>query len=263
MFRKIIESAIWLFFTVSTQCAAMEISTGYWNGREVVLANGEVVNGDAQRFMVALASISRAQHGVPIVILNSSGGSVDEAFRVSDVFSRIPVHTVVPKGAQCASACASIIFIAGKYRTIEEGGEIGQHSCSRGGVKDQKCNDLLSENALNHGISYGSIAAFVTYASPKEMIWFTRSQADCFGLTNYPYTVESGFEKSEPCVIEVISGRKGGSQSAWRVDFKNDGYRAFLRPVSDDEREMELNLFCDNKKPGVFCGFTVKINTRQ
>ena len=40
------------------------------------------------------------------------------------------------------------------------------------------------------------------------------------------------------------------AHSAWRVDFEEDGYRAFLRPVSDYEREAELSLFCNNHFPG-------------
>src|SRR3954468_15480090 len=33
---------------------------------------------------------------------------------------------------------------------------------------DQLCNDLLSKNALLHGVSYGSVAAFVTYVAPAD-----------------------------------------------------------------------------------------------
>lgn len=82
------------------------------------------------------------------------------------------------------------------------------------------------------------------------MIWFSRAQADCWGITRYPFSSESGFGKSDPCAIKAITGRTPRAQSAWRVDFKRDGYRAFLRPSADDEREFELSLFCDENLPG-------------
>jgi hypothetical protein len=157
---------------------------------------------------------------------------------------------VVPAGGRCASACASIIFISGKYRTVEDGGFLGQHSCSRDGRPSQQCNEFLAEHAITKGVSHGSIAAFTTYMRPHDMLWFSRSEADCWGITHYPFSEESGFEKSEPCVIENIVGRKPPAQSAWRIDFKLDGYRAFLRPASDSERELELGLYCDERAPG-------------
>ena len=105
-------------------------------------------------------------HGASVVLLDGPGGSVGEALRISKIFDDHVVHTVIPKGAKCASACASIVFIAGKYRTIEEGGLLGQHSCSLRGLKDQECNNLVSQHALEHGVSYGSVAMIVGYVAP-------------------------------------------------------------------------------------------------
>ncbi len=48
----------------------------------------------------------------------------------------------------------------------------------------------------------------------------------------------------------MLGGSKPAAQSAWRLDFREDGYEAFLRPGADDEREFELNLFCDELQPG-------------
>jgi len=177
---------------------------------------------------------------------------VDEALKISKVLEHLPAHTVVPTGAHCASACASIIFIAGTNRTVEEGGLLGQHSCSVDGRRDQECNDIIAENAVTKGVAHGNIAAFTTYASPDRMIWFTREQADCHGLTYYPYSEESQFDKSlDPCFFKTLKGYYPVAQSAWRVDFKADGYTAFLRPASDHLRELELNVFCNEEVPGV------------
>jgi hypothetical protein len=103
-------------------------------------------------------------HGLPVILLDSPGGSVAEGLNMSDVLMSKKAHTVVPQGARCASACASILFIAGENRTVEVGGLLGQHSCSRDGVRAERCNEMVSRNAVSKGVSYGSISAFITYA---------------------------------------------------------------------------------------------------
>jgi hypothetical protein len=217
----------------------MEAQQITWRGRPVLLISGEIKQGDAAAVSEKLASLPAWPHGAAVLLLNSPGGSVAEALRLSSLIDSRPVHTVIPKGALCASACASIVFIAGKFRTIEHGGRFGQHSCSVGGVKDPTCSELIAQHAIAHGVSHGSVAAFVTYVSPDQISWMDRAEADCFGITRYPFDRESGFEKSEPCAIAVIFGKKPRAQSGWRVDFKGDGYRAFQRTVDDSTREME------------------------
>ena len=103
---------------------------------------------------------------------------------------------------------------------------------------------------MQNGVSHGSIAAFVSFAAPSEMIWFSREDVDGWGLSRYPGEEASGFEKSEPRVWRMITGEMPPAQSAWRLDFHGDGFRAFVRTVSDAEREMQLNLFCYEPLPG-------------
>ncbi|WP_246205853.1 hypothetical protein [Microvirga arsenatis] len=229
---------------------AMEVRQTTWRGRPALLLTGPIERGDAEKLSGNLSGLPLWPHGASVLLLDSPGGSVGEALRISKLLDDNPVHTVIPKGAKCASACASIIFIAGKFRTVEEGGLFGQHSCSLRGVKDTECNHLIAQHAMAHGVSYGSVAAFVTYVPPSDIAWMERFDADCYGLTRYPFEGESGFERSEPCVIEAIAGGRPGAQAAWRVDFKADGYRAFLRPADDSKREMELSLFCSEARPG-------------
>ena len=228
----------------------MDFTVAQWKGHQVLEATGRIVSGDASKFAKALATLPASPHGVPIVLLDSPGGSVTEALLMSKHLNGKPAHMVIANGAKCASACASILFIAGKYRTMEAFGRFGQHSCSLNGIQNQACNDKISEHALNNGVSYGSVAAFVTYVPPKDILWFSRTEIDCWGISRYPFTLESGFEKSEPCFFEMLKKEKPPSQTAWRVDFLDSGYSAFLRPVSDDQRELQLNVWCDETKRG-------------
>ncbi|KPQ02779.1 MAG: putative periplasmic protein [Rhodobacteraceae bacterium HLUCCA12] len=215
-----------------------------WRGHSVIRISGEIHSGLSDQLAGIIDQADIWADGTRVLLLDSPGGSVDEAFRVSDVIQRSATRTVVPNGASCASACASIVFVAGQYRTVEPFGRLGQHSCSRSELPDQQCNDEIAAHAVQNGVSHGSIAAFVTYALPSEMIWFSREDVDGWGLSRYPGEEASGFQKSEPRVIRMLTGEMPAAQSAWRLDFHGDGYRAFVRTVSDAEREMQLNLFC-------------------
>lgn len=229
---------------------AESISVERWRGHDVLRLSGLIESGVANELLSKLDLANTWAHGAKVLLLDSPGGSVEEALQISKILDQNQIHTVVPNYAKCASACGSIVFVAGIYRTVEAFGRIGQHSCSRGGVRDDECNEELAMHAVRHGVSYGSIAAFVNYTSPQEIIWFSREDVDGWGLSRYPGEQESGFEKSEPRVIKTLTGSPPSAQSAWRLDFMDDGYRAFLRPWSDDEREMQLNMFCYEELPG-------------
>jgi hypothetical protein len=248
--NKALIAAAFLTRLGATFAYADGISLETWRGSEVLRLSGEITLGLADELAAKIQQATTRADGTRVLLLDSPGGSVDEALRISEVLDKFPMHTVVPNGASCASACGSIIFLAGKFRTVEVFGRIGQHSCARGGQPDQVCNEQIAAHAVAHGVSFGSIAAFVTYTLPTEMIWFSREDVDGCGLSRYPGEAESGFQKSEPRVIKMLTGTMPPAQSAWRLDFHGDGYRAFLRPVSDAEREMQINLFCFETLPG-------------
>lgn len=235
----------------SESLLAMEFSTTRWAGHDVILAEGPIIEGDLERLDRALDGATEIPHGSKVILLNSPGGDVREALRMSELLDSKPAHMVIPNGASCASACAAVLFIAGEYRTMEVGGRFGQHSCSAGGVPSEECNEVLARHAIINGVSHGSVKAFVAYTPPEDMVWLTREDIDCWGVTRYPFTGQSGFEKSEPCAIKAITQQDfPRAQAAWRVDFLEDGYRAFLRPVADHLRELQLSLFCDETQPG-------------
>jgi hypothetical protein len=229
-----------LIFGLTTAAHTMSISRIVWKGHDAILASGPIQNGDAEKLAGALKELTPAAHGAKILLLDSPGGSVDEALRLA----------VVPEGRDCASACASIIFISAKYRTIQAGGRIGQHSCSLEGGASLDCNEIIAEHAASVGVAYGSIAAFINYTGPREMLWFDRELADCWGLTRYPFSSRSGYEEVTPCVIKQLSGSYPKAQASWRVDFLGNGFKAFVRGVSDHTRAGQVDLFCNEDYPG-------------
>lgn len=238
---SIILTATLLFLQPAT---AAKFTIEEWRSHKVLRLSGVIEDGTADRFRELIRSVPPLPHGLPVLLLDSDGGLVSEALKLSAFMVLYPTHTVIPRDAMCASACASIIFIAGAYRTVEEGGAVGQHSCAIDGRPDEECNQLIATHAMEHGVSHGSVAAFTTYVAPQDILWFSREDAEGWGLTRYPGEAESGFEKSEPRVIKMLTGQMPPAQSAWRLSFREDGYQAFSRTVSDVEREMEIRLFC-------------------
>lgn len=248
MLRFIALSLSYMLMPFLSQAETLTVEK--WRGHNALRISGTIVSGSAQRFYDAVKMVEKFPHGLPVLLLDSSGGSVSEAMEMSRLMDATPFHTVVPNGAECASACASILFIAGTYRTVENNGKFGQHSCSISGVSNEDCNEELAQHAMSHGVSHGSVAAFVNYVPPNEILWLSREDVDGWGLSRYAGGQESGFKKSEPRVFKRITGKTPSAQAAWRLDFREDAFKAFLRPVSDAERELQLNIFCNENLKG-------------
>lgn len=144
---------------------------------------------------------------------------------MSEIMAKYKIHTVIPDGARCASSCASIAFIAGKYRTMEAYGLLGQHSCSLDGLPDKKCNDILSENAVQHGVDHGAVAAFATYISPQDILWLSREDVDAWEISRYAGSDESNYVRLSPHLYEFMKHQKKPAQAAWRI--KPSAYSAY------------------------------------
>jgi hypothetical protein len=158
------------------------------DGKRAVLAKGPIGEGDAGRLRVALQSADRDSFGHKIVALDSSGGSVGEAFAMVEIMDRERVSTVVMPGAACASACAQVLFLSGIHRIVAQGGRLGLHSCydARERSRSMVCNELIAQNALARGTPYGSIMAFMHLSAPTQMRWLDAPDADCWGFTRRP-----------------------------------------------------------------------------
>ena len=63
---------------------------------------------------------------VESIILKGPGGDLDAGYALAEVVLEVGLNVVVPKGTKCASAC-SLIFSAGKKRSLENGAMLGFH----------------------------------------------------------------------------------------------------------------------------------------
>ncbi|NDH62898.1 MAG: hypothetical protein EBY18_14900 [Alphaproteobacteria bacterium] len=169
------------------------------DGLRVVSARGPIVAGDAERLAAALRTADRDPFGNKRLLLNSVGGQVGEALAMVKVMDQEKVTTIVESKAECASACAQILFLSGVHRYVLDGGRLGLHSCREGakGGQSTSCNDLIAQNALAHGTSYASIMSFMQFTDPGRMRWFDSEEADCWGFTRWPPGIDRGSKTGE------------------------------------------------------------------
>jgi hypothetical protein len=188
---------------------AMQFRLVKSDGQVAVLATGEIVPGDAGRLAAALQHVPRDRHGTKELLISSIGGVVAEAWAMADVIGEVGVTTIVPAGSLCASACASVVFVAGKYHTIEKGGQLAIHSCfdERNGRKIDDCDALISARAEQEGISGRAMMAFQEMApGPDSAIVFDRANAACFGLTRAPGKAALG--DRAPCIVAAMKAAR-------------------------------------------------------
>lgn len=175
------------------------------SGQRLVVASGMIVPGDARKLGLALNQATRSRNGTKELLLDSPGGVVVEALAMADLMDQVGVSTVVPAGAICGSACASVLFVSGKYRHIDKGGVLAIHSCfdARDGEKMDLCDELIAEHAQYEGVPGGAMMALQEAAGTHAAFVFDNAGAACFGLTR-----EAGATKSAKCLHAARHGSR-------------------------------------------------------
>ena len=176
------------------------------DGLRVVVASGEIKQADARRRVRALAEAGRDRHGTKRLYLDSPGGAVSEAMKMAEVMKAEGVSAIVRKGAVCASACASVLFVSGRYRTVEEGGALAIHGCynALSGRPATGCNAAISAHADSVGVSGLTMMVLQEAAGADAVLYFDAENAACFGLTLKPGARPSN--GTPPCMAEALRG---------------------------------------------------------
>ena len=161
--------------------------------RLIVVARGPIETGDAERLRGALQSAGRDAAGNKLLVLDSPGGPIVDAFAMVGVMDAERVSTRVRAGTSCASSCAMIVFVSGAFRTVEEGGRLGIHTCHDAASRERStaCNELIARNALPHGVPYVSSLTLLHLTAPGEVRWLDAAAAACWQLSR-PETPVAG-----------------------------------------------------------------------
>ena len=162
-------------------CVAMDFSTeptpSLSPNETILRAQGEIVDGDFSKF---LSQIQKSPPTAKVLVITSGGGSVSEAIKIAESVKSLGFSVVADR--ECASACAQIIFPAGKYSILTMGSLLGIHSCSSDGNRSDLCNHAIAILAVSNGFPYGTIDMFADLYGPGEMKWMTEISARCFGF---------------------------------------------------------------------------------
>ncbi len=172
---------------IETPVSAMEFTIrSDDDGLLIVVARGLVAAGDTERFRRILGQAQRDRFGNKRVALVGDGGLVGEAFGMAEVMEAEKVSAVIMPGSACASACATIVFVAGVHRYVLDRGRLGLHTCTDGRTRSARCNELIARRAERRGVPYGPFAAWLEQADPTRTKWLRSEDADCWGLTRWP-----------------------------------------------------------------------------
>jgi hypothetical protein len=123
---------LFLFLVIGSNGAAqgMEFEEYAVKAGTVIKATGAIRAGDYEKLRLLVPAATIDQSGLRRIILESPGGEVAEAIRVAEVIRNN--HFVTLVGGECASACAMILYPAGQYAMLLDGGKLGFHSCYDG-----------------------------------------------------------------------------------------------------------------------------------
>jgi len=178
-------------------------------GGVAIKATGPIRSGDAEKLRAVVSVATVDEHGLRRVILESPGGEVAEALRVAEVIKNNDFITLVD--GECASACATVLYPAGRYAMLLDGGRLGFHACydARTSVVHPECTELIAKFAASNGFPYGSIKVFASLRGPAEMHWVTNVLAHCYGMEHFigdpdPVTVSTLC----PTVVRVLVDAK-------------------------------------------------------
>jgi len=146
---------------------------------EMVVVQGDIVHGDAERFLDTVRSVD-----VGAVLLKSPGGNLVEGLVIGRAIRASGFTTGVAPGTACASACA-LAWLGGTTRYMDPTSLVGFHAAyveesgrfSQSGVGNALVGAYLNELELGF-----DAIVFVSSAAPNEMNWLNAAKARKVGI---------------------------------------------------------------------------------
>jgi len=146
---------------------------------ELVVLEGEIVQGDADRFLETVRAID-----LGAVLLKSPGGNLVEGLLIGRAIRASGFTTGVAPGTACASACA-LAWLGGETRYMDPTALVGFHAAyveENGRVSESGVGNALVGAYLNElGLGFDAVV-FVSSAAPNEMNWLNAAKAQQAGI---------------------------------------------------------------------------------
>jgi hypothetical protein len=148
-------------------------------GGSLVIVEGDIELGDIEQFRTKVAAISKAS-----VAFQSDGGSLLAGIRIGTLIRMKNFVTVVPDGAQCASACA-VAWLGGTRRFVGAASKVGFHAAyvlkTSGAAESAPGNAVLGAYLNQLGLREEAIV-YITQAAPTSMKWLSLDEASLYGI---------------------------------------------------------------------------------
>jgi hypothetical protein len=169
-------------FALPSNSAVISVIDDQSSDVKMVLVKGEIVEGDAEKFLLAIGNSKRA-----IVALESPGGLVREALQIGANIRQKGHATTVLADTECMSACA-LIWVAGVRRYMDDTSKIGVHAAYRfdgNSVQESgMANAEIGSYLTLLGLRIEAIR-FFTAAPPNEIAILTPFDAVQLGIEIY------------------------------------------------------------------------------
>jgi len=151
-------------------------------GKEVIFLDGEIEPGDAQSLRNVIKRANDANRLVSAIRLNSPGGNLGEGARLADMIRYGHIPTVVPAGAQCASACF-LVFAAGPEKYASYSANVGVHGASdQSGREEGNATISMARAAKELGVPETIIGKMVI-TPPDQIVWLSPVDLRSMGTT--------------------------------------------------------------------------------
>lgn len=173
-----------------------------------VSISGPIEFGDVAKVREFLSTLPKGK--IYQVSLDSSGGNLEVAYRISRLLERFGVETTVSDSGQCESAC-TVLFLAGQVRDARGEAPLGFHSATHMSGNDG-LRDLANSQLRKYYLDKGMKAACVDNAinTPANEMWYpdVGTRANC------------GISESSLSDLDVISedGRSQQPDYGWFFD---------------------------------------------
>jgi hypothetical protein len=150
-------------------------------GSSLIAIDGELELSDIESFR---AKAEPLPVGRTMVEFRSRGGRLLAGIRIGAQIRAKKFNTVVPEGAQCASACA-VAWLGGARRFVGEHSNVGFHTAyilKTGGPAESGPGNAILGAYLNQlGLSEDAIL-YITYAAPTSVHWMSLEEAAEYGI---------------------------------------------------------------------------------
>jgi ATP-dependent protease ClpP protease subunit len=238
----------WICLACSTSEAAYIRSSISSEGKVVLFLDGKIETGDATTFKNLIRGANAANRLVSGIRLNSPGGSLAEGVALADIIRYGKIATVVPAGAQCASACF-LVFAAGPEKYASYTANVGVHGASnQSGVEEGDATVSMGRAAKELGVPDNIIGKMVI-TPPDQIVWLGPNDLRSMGtvLTGKPSQVPLAEQTSPQTPLDLDPSNQASAadtapltwqklvQGAFALSQQQNGGKANVQRVCQPE----------------------------